>query len=295
MPLDDEIEALYKLPLAEFTGARNALLKRAEPGADKARVRGLEKPVAAAWAVNQLYWQRRRTFDRLLDAAARLRAAHAQQLAGKRADVAAAERAHQDVLRAAADEARDLLRASGDAASPATMTAVTETLQAIPGRDDYGRLVKPLKPMGFEALAGLMSPGAAIAPFTPRRAESSDAAVVGKAPAGTKESARSAREARAARDAEHRAAEARRKELVVVEREWRDAQAAEREAQVALSRAEMSLARAQRERKALQEQLDEVIARADQLTSEMAGLRKAAERAAAERVRLEDRRDALKS
>jgi hypothetical protein len=287
MATEQDIERLYQLPMSEFTTERNALLKRTPAGAEKAAVRALQKPTAPAWAVNQLFWHRRKTFDRLLHAADRLRAAHAQQLAGKRADVAAAERDHQDALRAATDETRELLRAAGDAASPATMTAVNETLQAVPGRNDHGRLVKPLKPLGFEALSGLIAPGATIAPFAPRGTTSQ------REPAKAPEPKQTARTEKAEREAERRASEARRKELAAVERALRDAQSAEREAQAALSRAEMTLVRTQRERKALQEQLDALIARADELTAQLGSLRREAERKAAERVRLEDRRDAL--
>ena len=70
--IDDEIDRLYQLPASEFVAARNALAKQAGPGA--ATVKSLEKPNAPAWAVNQLYWTRRKTFDRLMDAATKLRA-----------------------------------------------------------------------------------------------------------------------------------------------------------------------------------------------------------------------------
>jgi hypothetical protein len=36
------------------------------------------------------------------------------------------------------------------------MTAVTETLEALPSSEPPGRLTRPLKPLGFEALAGAM-------------------------------------------------------------------------------------------------------------------------------------------
>src|SRR5262245_1771567 len=100
--LADDVDALYKLPLAEFTAARNALAKRA--GADGANIKALEKPTAPAWAVNQLYWRRRKTFDRLIAAKAGLHAAHAARLGGKKADVEAAEEAHRGALRQAAEE-----------------------------------------------------------------------------------------------------------------------------------------------------------------------------------------------
>ena len=55
--VDEEIAGLYQLPLADFTAARNALAKQA--GARASEVKALQKPPVAAWAINQLYWQRR--------------------------------------------------------------------------------------------------------------------------------------------------------------------------------------------------------------------------------------------
>ena len=57
--LNDEVDELYQLPLAEFTGARNALaarLKQSGRANDASLVKALQKPPVSAWAVNQLYW-----------------------------------------------------------------------------------------------------------------------------------------------------------------------------------------------------------------------------------------------
>jgi hypothetical protein len=59
MPLDDDVDRLYQLPLNEFTGARNELAKGA--GSRAPEIRKLAKPPVAAWAVNQLYWNDRKT------------------------------------------------------------------------------------------------------------------------------------------------------------------------------------------------------------------------------------------
>jgi hypothetical protein len=150
--LDDEIDELYKLPLADFTPARNALAKRL--GRTDPPVKELEKPNVAAWAVNQLYWHERAVFDALVAAADRLRAEHRKLLAGKSADIREPEKAHREAIRAASDRIRAILEQGGQAASPATMTAVTETLEALPSAEPAGRLIRPLKPLGFEALAG---------------------------------------------------------------------------------------------------------------------------------------------
>ena len=288
MPAGDDIDRLYQLPLSQFTEERNALLKRVPAGAEKAAVRALQKPSVPAWAVNQLYWQRRQAFDRLLQAADRLRAAHLQQLSGPRADVAAAETAHREATKAALDEIRALLQAAGEAASPATLTAVSETLQALPGRDDYGRLVKPLKPLGFEALAALVPGGATVSRLADRRPPAPEPA---PARAATK---RDPVDAKKDAEAAKRAAAVRREQMAEVERELREAKATEREARAAHARVEMSLARARRQRKELETKLDEVTAERDRLAVEVEQRRKAAERAAADLAALEARLDRLR-
>jgi hypothetical protein len=147
---DRDIDQLFQLPLDEFTPARNALAKRL----GRPAIKDLQKPSAAAWAVNQLYWHHRVAFEVLVRAAERLRAEHRKLLAGKSSDIRDAEKAHRDAIRDAVERARAVLTDAGQAASPATMTAVAETLEALPGLDVPGRLTRPLKPLGFEALAG---------------------------------------------------------------------------------------------------------------------------------------------
>lgn len=156
-----ELDHLYQLPLAEFTEARNELARTA--GADAAEVRALPKPSVAAWAVNQLYWRERRTYDALVRASERLRAAHTRAIGGKKVDLAALELQHQAAVKKAADTIRAILSRAGDPATPATLAAVIDTLQALPGGGTPGHLSRPLAPLGFGALGALMK-GAA----TPR-------------------------------------------------------------------------------------------------------------------------------
>ena len=158
--LSGELDRLYQLPLAEFTAARNELAKAA--GADAAGVRALAKPSVPAWAVNQLYWRERRTYDALVRASERLRAAHTRAIGGKKIDLAALELQHQAAVKKAADAIRAILARSGDPATPATMAAVIDTLQALPGGGTPGHLSRPLAPLGFGALGALMK-GAATA------------------------------------------------------------------------------------------------------------------------------------
>jgi hypothetical protein len=293
MALADEIERLYQLTPSEFTAARNAAAAQLKSPADKAAIRALQKPSTPAWAVNQLYWRKRRVYQQVLDAAKKVRDAHAQQLAGRFADVAAAERAQADVFKRAADEIRELLRAGGEKESPATMNAVLETLQALPGREDHGRLAKPLKPLGFEALAGLLPRGGAT---IARLAEARPAftAATAPAPAPAKRGAPAPDKA-AVLQARRREIAAQQKAVAAVERELRKAAVAEREAKADQSRAEMTLARVQRERKELQTRLDELTVRRDELAVEFDQRRKDLERASAERERLESRARSLRS
>jgi hypothetical protein len=153
-PLDAEIDRLYQLPLGEFTAARNALAARA--GDRRASVKSLQKPNTAAWAINQLYWQRKPVYDELVRTSERLRAAHARTLSGKKAYVTDAESAHAAALKRAADGAQALLTEAGERASPQVMNDVRETLQALPSDDPPGRLTRPLQPLGFGALLAML-------------------------------------------------------------------------------------------------------------------------------------------
>jgi hypothetical protein len=230
-----EVDELYQKPLGEFTTARNALAKRL--GKDGADVKKLEKPSAPAWAVNQLYWHERAAYDRLIEASDALRAEHRKHLSGKAADIRAAEKTHREAVREAGDTIRGLLKAAGDAASPATMMAVTETLEALPSADPPGRLVRPLKPQGFEALAGLAARPASLLSHEPRRASEPPRAVD---PAAQKK----AEEARRAVEAAEREAEAEReRQRAARAKALGDAEAAVERARAALDVAHQEVER----------------------------------------------------
>jgi len=153
-PLARALDRLFQLPLAEFTAARNELAKTA--GAGAAEVRALAKPSVPAWAVNQLYWRERRLYDGLVRASDRLRAAHTRAIGGQKVDLAALELQHQAAVKKAAEAIRAILARSGDPATPATMAAAIDTLQALPGGGTPGHLSRPLAPLGFGALGALM-------------------------------------------------------------------------------------------------------------------------------------------
>jgi hypothetical protein len=166
--LDDEVDALFRLPLAEFTEARNALaaqLKKSGRGDEAARVKALAKPSISAWAVNQLYWNHREAFDLLIALGERI---HKAQKSGKLADMREALDARREALTDLSDLAASLLRDAGHNPAPDTIHRITTTLEGISAyasRSDGprpGRLTNDVDPPGFESLAGFSS-GAGLA------------------------------------------------------------------------------------------------------------------------------------
>lgn len=276
--IDEEINRLYQLPLADFTAARNALAARA--GGRAADIRQLVKPTAAAWAVNQIVWRRPKTRERLDVVSNRLRRAHAEQLSGKAADVAAAEAAHRAAVAAGVADARDLLLQAGDAATPATLQAVQETLETVVWHPLDGRLARPLKATGLEALAALKGGTLATAG---RRADiiPFQKHPVSRAPRTDQE--------KKARDA------ARRREASAVARELREARAREQRAARALEQARERVAAAERERTRLADALERETTALTELRAEMDQARKLSDQATAERARLDDRLQKLGS
>jgi hypothetical protein len=153
--LDAKIDDLYKLPLAEFTGARNALAKSLAKEEAKL-VKALEKPTVVPWAVNQVYWRARSTYDRLVKAGEKLRAAQIAALEGRSADVRAASEAHRRAISEAVAEAERLSAASGAKPGADALARTLESLSlATSAPETPGRLTGALQPAGFEALAGL--------------------------------------------------------------------------------------------------------------------------------------------
>src|SRR4051794_34955045 len=82
--LEDDIDALFKLPLSEFISARKALatrLKKEGRGDEADRAKALLKPNLSAWTVNQLYWRHREPFNRLMTSGERFRRAQTSKKA----------------------------------------------------------------------------------------------------------------------------------------------------------------------------------------------------------------------
>lgn len=169
--LDDDIDGLFRLPLAEFTSARNTLaarLKKEGRPNDADRVKLLAKPSVSAWTVNQLYWDHRAAFDRLIATGKRLRPAQKLRLAGKVAGMRDSLDARNEALVHLSDLATQLLREAGSNPSLDTLRRVTTTLEAmsayalLPDGPTPGRLTQDLDPPSFDSLASLMSGASAI-------------------------------------------------------------------------------------------------------------------------------------
>src|SRR5688572_33261059 len=162
---EDDIAALFQLPLAEFTAARNALAARQKKAghADIAeQVKSLPKPSLPAWTVNQLYYQKRDAFDRLIATGERFRKAQASHLAGKPADIRGPLEARRAALSELAKLAAAVLKQAGSNPTPDTMRRITTTLEALsiygalPEAPRGGRLTDDVDPPGFETLAALV-------------------------------------------------------------------------------------------------------------------------------------------
>ena len=158
-----EIDALFQLSLAEFTGARNALAKRLKNegwALDAERVKALAKPSSPAWAVNQLYWQDPKAIERLLTLGERIRRAQTGQL--KNADLRALIEEKKQMTMALLAKASAILEQAGHAASLDSMRRVSATLESLAawgsmeGVPRAGRLTAELDPPGFDTLAVLM-------------------------------------------------------------------------------------------------------------------------------------------
>ena len=153
--LDAKIDELYQLPLSEFTSARNALAKTLSKD-DAKPVKALEKPTVVPWAVNQVYWRARSTYDRLMKSGEKLRAAQIAALEGKHADVRGAGEAHRRAIGEAVAEAERLSAAEGARPGADALARTFESLSlATTPPAQPGRLTEALQPAGFEALAGL--------------------------------------------------------------------------------------------------------------------------------------------
>jgi hypothetical protein len=236
MAVEEEIDHLYELPLGEFTAARNALAKELRAAGDREaadRVKGLRKPSAAAWALNQAV---RRSPDRLaefLDAGRELREAHEALLAGgEREPVEAATRREREAASALADDAE---RAAGGGGA-GLRDRVSATLRAALADDEArceleaGRLVREREAVGLGPFGPSASTAAAGRRSRTRDRERAARRALDEAREREQRAQRRARDAAQSVAAARERAEAAKEALERAQREEEKARAAVEEA-----------------------------------------------------------------
>jgi len=165
-----DIDALYALPLEQFTPERNRLareLRESGDGGAAKEVGALRKPVLAAWVVNQLARTHARDVDLLLDAGNRLLEEQRAGTPGSQAAYDHQRRALDSLLAGA----REIL---GERSSEQTLRTVAETLRTASLTEDgrellaRGRLTEPLTTTGWDLVVANPPPAGARA--SPKRA-----------------------------------------------------------------------------------------------------------------------------
>lgn len=156
--LETRIDALYALPLANFTEARNALAKSLA-GEDRARVKQLEKPTVVPWAVNQIYWHEPSAWNRVMAAGRALRSAQLAALTGNAADLRDAATAHRAAVSAAVAAGHHMAEHHGAHPAAADLARMLEAISlAAEPAPTPGRFTQAVQPAGFEALDGFTPP-----------------------------------------------------------------------------------------------------------------------------------------
>jgi hypothetical protein len=198
----------------------------------------------------------------LIRASERVRAAHAQMLKGKKIDLRTLELPHGAAVKDAAERVRTILARAGDPATAATMKSVVDTLQALPGGGEPGRLTKALAPIGFGAFGALMKGAvsskalADVVTFAPPKPKPDEVAEAAK-----------------------RADEAAKTRLRALEAETRKLQASVTAARARLAKAEAS-------RAAAEAKFQDAVADARRCAADVAGLESEARAKDQERARL---------
>lgn len=188
--VETQVEELYKLPLSDFTKARNTLARTLD-GADKKEVAALTKPSLPAWIVNQLYWHDASTYRALVDASEKLRAAHRAALSGRDADTRKPDELHRTTIEKALSRALALADKRGVAVSDAARDALRRTLSALPVDEPAGRITHEPPAAGFSLLTG-------VRPADPKRDRKPDQKLTRQAAAIQKAAERRAEEQRKA-------------------------------------------------------------------------------------------------
>lgn len=257
---EEAVDALYGLPLDEFTPRRDELVKQLRSAGrrdEAAWVKGLRKPSAAAWLVNQLARTQKKDARRVLDSGEALRSAQDRALAGEgsREGLARAAEDHADAMRALVAKAPGLLDRKGGSPSEATLERAAETLRAIALDEEAragfasGRLTRERRAAG---LGFVPSAEAAPAGAQPKRS--------GGARGKQKEAEAAAEQKARARAAVNEAKSRHRdqgKQVAELERELRRAEREAQSAQRRVEKAASALARAREKEAETQARLEE--------------------------------------
>ncbi len=145
---DDAVHELFRAPHASFVTERKRLAGELKTAGDKAgstKLGKINRPPISAWAVNQLWWQEREAFEKLLETAERLRDG---DLGGTAA--------HREALTALRTKASAILTAADHSATEGTLRRIQTTLSAIAATGNFdpdppGALADDRDPPGFEA------------------------------------------------------------------------------------------------------------------------------------------------
>jgi hypothetical protein len=252
-PLEAEIDRLYALPLDEFVAQRGALAKRLRGEGDREaaeRVKGLRKPTAGAWALNQAVRRRRSETSALLAAGERLRAAHEALISGGGRDELREAMAEERSLSGTLADCAEAIASETGKSGPALKERVRATLHAaaldpaVREELEAGRIVREHEAVGLAAFGGgAVAPGASGAPVAPKKQAikgGRDRSADAKGSAVAKRSAdrERAAEAKRAAEIERAAATERKARLAEAEREVAAARSSHRDAETALDAAQ---------------------------------------------------------
>lgn len=155
MDFEDAARELYRLPLAEFTAARNAAAAEARRIGALAladSLKALKKPTLAAWALNRLADRKPEELRRLVQLAPALRSAQ-ETLAGD--EIRRLSRQRVELIGSLSEATRALAIAAGQPLSGAARVEVEETLEAavldeeLAGLLQFGRLTSSRRSAGL--------------------------------------------------------------------------------------------------------------------------------------------------
>jgi hypothetical protein len=256
-PVEEAADALYGLPLEDFTRERDArakALRREKERDAAARVAKLPKPSQAAWAANALARERRDLLEELLAAGAELR--QAQLGGGDRSSLRAATAAEREAVEALMRAAGEL-RPGGRKPSAATLDRLRAILHAAAADEDVREQLAAGRVVAEPESGGAWPFGAPMtAPQPPKRAARKDGRRAG-ADAARREREEAERQEREAAERREREAAARRAEA--------ERRRLERRLATARSRAEAARERLDAAREAYEAACDEVARIEEQL------------------------------